>query len=285
MSQLYQSIKRSLATLWVGEQIQEHAPLPERKRFRDRRTLGVEPHPNGPMSSVRYKQDGIYNRHGDKNRTRMDPTGGLFAVVFNPIDGVIIVQEAISLAQAYFTANGHHMDPNDLPKLRELSDVIFHHWRRMRTMYQNDPPTTYGLSYYKEANPEIELTTTDFRGHMQNWLNYIVVQNIRGVDAVSILEVCLSSRGIRIEEKPSWDRRQTFGIGSWHLYALLATEENSWIAWLLAQHKGFSEAGLGNKCLSSVTIWWGRPSQYAAKHCCIPAQVFAGATQQFESAG
>jgi hypothetical protein len=109
------------------------------------------------------------------------------------------------------------------------------------------------LTFYESLTPTSDLMK------MNSFLNYVVFygDTVTSEDVAVILK-CLQSRGPAsvggVDGKvPVWGNQETFQVGHWAYYALLATQTGQQLAWLLAKHK--SPEDLGIKLLRSVTIF------------------------------
>ncbi|KAF2169071.1 hypothetical protein M409DRAFT_21082 [Zasmidium cellare ATCC 36951] len=91
------------------------------------------------------------------------------------------------------------------------------------------------------------------------FLNWIVVEGIPAdtnkQDVHSIIKRCLQERRGNTN-MPRFPDTEKFKMGHWCLYALLATDASSGIAFFLGQHK--RQEMLGHKLLDEVTITEGQ---------------------------
>ncbi|KAK5123886.1 hypothetical protein LTR85_002082 [Meristemomyces frigidus] len=234
-----QPIVRALTSLRIGDQQQLIAATP----WRFQRQINMQLLPNGPNVAVRWTQDKEY----------YPGTNGQFASIYNPIDGVIIIQGAWSPTYMLMRDLQINIQPpaDALPILKQWSDVTWMQWKRLRDSQYYQSPTFRGFipgSQYAPSSAQLK--------SMLPWLNWIVVSSIQSPpETLTIISVCIASRGFKNGAVSTWDNRQTFIIGHWCYYALLACKNNYGLAWLLIQHKGASS--LGHKAFRSVTIFWG----------------------------
>ncbi|KAK6393920.1 hypothetical protein LTR65_002297 [Meristemomyces frigidus] len=181
------------------------------------------------------------------------PTNGYYSSLYNIIDGVIIIQAAWGPAYMEMLRLHTNTPPADdqLPLLKQWSDVTWTMWKQFRQAIIY-PAGTWDNSIPGRAKgpTNIQLQT------MTSWLNRIVVSIVQSPqEKLETISVCIASRGYKHGNIPTWDDRQTFAIGHWCYYALIACKNNYGLAWLWIQHKG--STNLGHKVFKSVTILWG----------------------------
>ncbi|KAK5137630.1 hypothetical protein LTR08_007925 [Meristemomyces frigidus] len=192
-----------------------------------------------------------------------EATNAQYHMVMNIIDGVVIIQSALSPLKAWEQQNpGQVMGDPDLylPPMRQLSDRIWYHWMRIHNEagpVEGPSKPTYGSLDFTRMIPGVTLIRTDFirPRMMKTFLNWIALEHIQDSLTGSVVSSCLYSRGFDpLHPGPPWGNHQTFGVGDWCFYALLGLPINKGIAWLLAQHKTVNT--LGHKVLKSVTIFF-----------------------------
>ncbi|KAK4546211.1 hypothetical protein LTR36_002348 [Oleoguttula mirabilis] len=243
-----QPLRRALQSLRVGDQQVVNAATP----WRLQRQVNLQPRPHGPNIGVRWTQDRAY-ASGDNAATHHDPTNGYYSSLYNIIDGVIIIQAAWGPAYMEMLRLHTNTPPADdqLPLLKQWSDVTWTMWKQFRQAIIY-PAGTWDNSIPGRAKgpTNIQLQT------MTSWLNRIVVSIVQSPqEKLETISVCIASRGYKHGNIPTWDDRQTFAIGHWCYYALIACKNNYGLAWLWIQHKG--STNLGHKVFKSVTILWG----------------------------
>ncbi|KAI7325645.1 hypothetical protein KC315_g7827 [Hortaea werneckii] len=243
-------IKTDLETLKVGTD----NFVVKGRPWNVRRNMNMNLLPHGPCVAIAFVQDKSWVYTDPNGRKfRQLPTYAGYGSIYNILDGVIVAQKMFSPMKM------HQQSP---PPLQKWSDVTWRVWKILRT------PQAYG-----QAKLGIGVSRKDFQGfgdhlvpgvngllkpvdiekRMLKWLNWIVIQNIKSPgQTVRAIQACLSTRNYNNGRLPLWNDRQTFNIGHWCYYALLATPNCRGIAWLLVQHK----EGLGMKVPYSVTIWW-----------------------------
>ncbi|KAK4552456.1 hypothetical protein LTR86_010299 [Recurvomyces mirabilis] len=200
-----------------------------------------------------------------------------FTTVYNVLDGVIVVQSATS---PYHNMKGRAQSQHwqqDLPKIPHHSDMLWAMWERLHSTGR----IRYGLSVHKGKGPQIS-EQNPYRDALQHitpiggdypeapknifdldivqmkpFLNWYVVQAVEDEKMREVVASCLHSRGWGGYEKgwPRWHNQETFSVGHWCFYALLAQPINRSVAFLLIQHK--SPVMLDRKMLKSVSIFYG----------------------------
>ncbi|GAB1742592.1 hypothetical protein NU219Hw_g8131t1 [Hortaea werneckii] len=243
-------IKTDLETLKVGT---DGLVIKERS-WNVRRNIDMNLLPHGPCVAIAFVQDKdwVYTDANGKKFHQM-PTYAGYGSIYNIVDGVIVATKMFSPMKL------HQQTP---PALQKWSDVTWRVWKILRTAQsQGQAKLGIGVSrkdfegFFDRLIPGAHGLPTpgEIEVQMLKWLNWIVIQNIKSPEqTVGAIQACLGSRGYNNGRLPLWNDRQTFNIGHWCYYALLATPNSRGIAWLLVQHK----QGLGMKVPYSVTIWW-----------------------------
>jgi len=216
-------IKRALEALRVGDQ----AVFSREASWRFARNVNTVMHPNGPNIGYSFVQDKEYlpvGRGPGRPGPKQKPTKAFYSVIFNPIDGVIIVQAAYGPAFMEQRTYGSQIEisPQEEPKLSRLSDVIFTQWARFR---QGNTITATWAQYFPASIPVPNsdggikmwrVQQLQFMGPMKGWLNWVLIQGIiQPMETVRIIQSCIESRGYSGQDVPKWDDRQTFPVGSW----------------------------------------------------------------------
>ena len=152
------------------------------------------------------------------------PTNAQYAFILNPLDGVIVAQSMFSPRRSR---------PNQpLPSLEKWSDVTWRCWRFLHSP-SNPNPLGYRTTDFKGHFPtpgrsappgwlnEVP-TNKDFAERMWQWLNYIVIQNIKSPqEAHEVISYCMDGYTDRDDfpvyvngRVPLWDDELTFKIGN-----------------------------------------------------------------------
>ncbi|KAI7200027.1 hypothetical protein KC316_g5740 [Hortaea werneckii] len=247
-------IKADLETLVVGTQDE----LARAGSWNFRRHVNMNLKPAGPGAAIMFRQDKRYSQAGHY----LEATNAQYALVFNLLDGIIVAHSTFSPGKQL---------PNQVPpSLEKWSDVTWRCWRLLRS-YDSSQSFGYRVTDFRGflpppdgSNPPRWINDVpsirDFRGPMANWLNYIVIQNIKSPQEThEVISYCMDgytdfdgSPKYVNGKVPLWNDEFTFRIGNICYYALLAIPDCRGIAWFLTQHK----ERLGSKVPFSVKLWW-----------------------------
>ncbi|KAI7226680.1 hypothetical protein KC330_g8728 [Hortaea werneckii] len=247
-------IKADLETLVVGTQDE----LARAGSWNFRRHANMNLKPAGPGAAIMFRQDKRYSQAGHY----LEATNAQYALVFNLLDGIIVAHSMFSPGKQL---------PNQVPpSLEKWSDVTWRCWRLLRS-YDSSQSLGYRVTDFRGflpppdgSNPPRWINDVpsirDFRGPMANWLNYIVIQNIKSPQEThEVISYCMDgytdfdgSPKYVNGRVPLWNDEFTFRIGNICYYALLAIPNCRGIAWFLTQHK----ERLGSKVPFSVKLWW-----------------------------
>ncbi|KAI7208417.1 hypothetical protein KC333_g9147 [Hortaea werneckii] len=256
VASIFSPIKADLETLVVGTEDK----VTKDGSWKVRRHVNMNIKPEGPSVAVVYRQDRTYN---DRHHHKLQPTHAEYSFVFNPVDGIIV-------AQSMYSPEKMRPFQEEMPTMEKWSDVTWRSWILLRSRHESSLVGYYSkdsLGYLPPFGHEVPPrwlkdmpVGKDFAGPMVQWLNYIVIQNIKSPqETLEAISYCMggwmdldgSFKYIN-GRVPLWNDELTFKIGSICYYALLALPNCRGIAWFLTQHK----ERLGSKVPFSVRLWW-----------------------------
>ncbi|KAK4561165.1 hypothetical protein LTR86_005120 [Recurvomyces mirabilis] len=252
-SQILARLRSALGTIVVGEQ-------------RDHQASFLQPH---ELSTATYSEGGYFARRIVQSNTfprrdaqgrahhnqRSEATGATYEALVSVTDGVIIAGSWNSPAQA-LAAKGSLS--GELPVLQSWSDVTYYMWARFHAVFANG-----GQNHYIDSAAANRLGFTGSALYNQSmaWLNMIIFPDIDDPTTLEVVGLCLQSRGKYTSVTvPEWTERETFPIGHWCAYALMTSKPSNNVVEFLAFHK----TKLGDKIMSTVTIWYPGPSKLPA---------------------
>ena len=166
----------------------------------------------------------MLHKSGSIILTLPQPTNAEYALVVNPLDGVIVAQSMFSPGK---------MSPNRLmPSLEKWSDVTWRCWTLLRS-YASANSLGYRISDFRGHLPPPDGSAPphwldevpypkDLAEPMAKWLNYIVIQNIKSPQEThKVISYCMEGwLDLDFSPKfvngrvPLWNDDFTFEIGS-----------------------------------------------------------------------
>ncbi|KAK4561164.1 hypothetical protein LTR86_005119 [Recurvomyces mirabilis] len=273
----WSTILRALGELWVGRTGKERGEKEVwtmRRRVNtgllDWRDPAASEGPNAPR--MKTLGDGWVQYLGPPGTQQ--GIGAYYHWVLNALDGVIVAQEAVSPEEELSRILGRPATRNELSAVNKWSDHIWFTWANLHTV-DGTPRIPGAVSGGRTKSVYADMLQNTAAAHgalkklnfnsqslaeMRAFLNYVVVQNVNHKETLHVVASCLKARGEDLAEgspRPVWNSHQSYQLGHWCFYALLAQPSGQSVAWLLIQHK--TEKALGLKRLRSVTIFFGDP--------------------------
>jgi hypothetical protein len=193
-------------------------------------------------------------------------------------DGIIVVTEADPADHNRKHTSRTYIQP---PKWRRWPDLTWWLWNSLHIAATRSPnyvgnkfaPSEAsfeeqelfrsGIVSGRHASPKrAELAFYQSIGHatdlprMKSFLNFVMFSGKAVTMAdISVIRRCLTSRCLLAEagKAPVWGFHETFQVGHWAFYALLAGDAGHKVATLLNQHKSLDE--FGHRWIQSVTVF------------------------------
>ncbi|KAI7199800.1 hypothetical protein KC316_g5781 [Hortaea werneckii] len=213
-------IKADLETLIVGTR-EMLTRQTKASSWNLRRHVNMNLMPQGPNVATIFRQDQFYSASGIRY---LPPTNAQYALVVNPIDGVIV-------AQSMFSPKNSRPDQVP-PILEKWSDVTWRCWILLRSTTSSNS-VGFRAADFKGRLPAPDRediprwmndipTAREIAGPMVQWLNYIVIQNIKSPqETLEAISYCMDgwmdldgSFKYVNNRVPLWNDEFTFKIGS-----------------------------------------------------------------------